>query len=706
MKQSAFHHFKKTGFMPIINIDPELWFDSGNYKQDQMQTVSAELFETPASQEVHEKPVILIADDSRVVRASLQKILRKDFTVIETKDGEEAWEKLTEAPLVHVVFSDLSMPNLNGFGLLDRIRQSTNPNIRETPFVVITGNEDNEKIRSNALKCGATDLIIKPFQPIEITARAKACANNHQKMIDAAARFQHESIIDPVTGLANLHYFTQRARKDLAFALRHKNELALALLEIDQFEKIAAQNSNAVTNRILNATAQLVKKQARTEDTAAYFGEGRFALLLPATNDIRAKYQGKRILNGIKKLALSNGDKITASLGIAAPDIKPGILVRDLLVIAQRRLNNALTAGGDRIIKKDSSALNSVPVLPGETPDSHSTEPADPVSGSYLNASILFPPDTSDLLDSNSETRGQLEEEVENLRTEVEILRMRAEAAERSQDKLARSVAVRRKLEEDLQTLQAEYQAMRNRAKAAELTNTQLSKASSTRLQAEQEVQQYIEEENSQLKGDNDTFRQRAEAAEIAAHSARAEVERLQTLLETANEQFEAQLASEQKARAEAEHRVKQLKSGNIDWTPVKPQETPVASHQPRMVPVAKAAFREIEATPKNHWPLLLALLTVALISIGAAIYFTDIFGSTAEPIRQSLIKKTEPVQTVRQEPIPVPVQDSLELAHVSNTAEIVDAPSYEGSREEAEERVRQAAEQEFNRLKASAGEN
>jgi len=681
--------------------------DSGNYKQDQMQTVSAEFSETPASQEVHEKPVILIADDSRVVRVSLQKILRNDFTVIETKDGEEAWEKLTEAPLVHVVFSDLSMPNLNGFGLLDRIRQSTNPNIRETPFVVITGNEDNEKIRSNALKCGATDLIIKPFQPIEITARAKACANNHQKMIDAAARFQHESIIDPITGLANLHYFTQRARKDLAFALRHKNELALALLEIDQFEKVAAQNSNAVTNRILNATAQLVKKQARTEDTAAYFGDGKFALLLPATNDIRAKYQGKRVLNGIKKLALANGDKITASLGIAAPDIKPGILVRDLLVIAQRRLNNALTTGGDRIIKKDSSPpLNSVPALPGETPtpDSHSTEPADPVSGSYLNASILFPPDSSDLLDSNSETRGQLEEEVENLRTEVEILRMRAEAAERSQDKLARSVSVRRELEEELQTLQAEYQAMRNRAKAAELTNTQLSKASSTRLQAEQEVQQYIEEENSQLKGDNDTFRQRAEAAEIAARSAKADVERLRTLLETTNEQFEAQLASEQKARAEAEHSVKQLKSGNIDWAPAKPQETPAAIQQQRVVPVTKAAFKEIEAPPKKRWSLLLALLTVALISIGAAIYFTDIFGSTVEPIRQALIKKNEPDQTILQEPIPV--QDSLELKHAGNAPDIVDAPSYEGSREAAEERVRQAAEQEFNRLKASTKAN
>ncbi|RDH83616.1 MAG: hypothetical protein DIZ78_13995 [endosymbiont of Escarpia spicata] len=243
---------------------------------------------------------------------------------------------------------------------------------------------------------------------------------------------------------------------------------------------------------------------------------------------------------------------------------------------------------------------------------------------------------------------------------------------------------------------------MRNRAKAAELTNAQLSKASSTRLQAEQEVQQYIEEENSQLKGDNDTFRQRAEAAEIASRNARADVERLQTLLETTNEQFEAQLASEQKARAEAEHRVKQLKSGNIDWAPVKPQETPAATRQPRAVPVAKSAFKEIESTPKSHWPLLLALLTVALISIGAAIYFTDIFGSTVEPIRQALINKNEPDQTTLQEPIPIPVQDSLELEHAGNTQEIVDAPSYEGSREAAEERVRQAAELEFNRLKAS----
>lgn len=123
-----------------------------------------------------EKPVILIVDDSRVIRLALKKILKKEFILHEAGDGEEAWAALLEDPTIQVVFSDLSMPELDGFGLLDRIRNAEDERISKLPFIVITGNEDDEGILKRALDGGANDLITKPFQSREIKERAYAFA--------------------------------------------------------------------------------------------------------------------------------------------------------------------------------------------------------------------------------------------------------------------------------------------------------------------------------------------------------------------------------------------------------------------------------------------------------------------------------------------------------------------------------------------------
>ena len=70
------------------------------------------------------KPRILAVDDSRVMRVAIKKILGTDYDVTEAEHGEDAWTLLTNDPTINVVFTDLNMPYLDGYGLLDRMRQS------------------------------------------------------------------------------------------------------------------------------------------------------------------------------------------------------------------------------------------------------------------------------------------------------------------------------------------------------------------------------------------------------------------------------------------------------------------------------------------------------------------------------------------------------------------------------------------------------
>lgn len=97
---------------------------------------------------------ILIADDEEDVRMIVRMALG-DYSISEAADGEEAWQKFTEAsPSFDLVIMDLSMPRLDGGELLQRIR-ARDLNCR---IILLTGRLD-WKDRSQPL----VRVINKPF---------------------------------------------------------------------------------------------------------------------------------------------------------------------------------------------------------------------------------------------------------------------------------------------------------------------------------------------------------------------------------------------------------------------------------------------------------------------------------------------------------------------------------------------------------------
>jgi len=122
-----------------------------------------------SNQHVDKDVTVLIVDDSKVIRLALNKILRNDFNVIQANDGEDAWDKLSGENEISAIFSDVSMPNLDGFGLLDRVRQSSRSKIANLPFIIITGNDDDPGFSKKVSEHGGDALITKPFNTNEIT---------------------------------------------------------------------------------------------------------------------------------------------------------------------------------------------------------------------------------------------------------------------------------------------------------------------------------------------------------------------------------------------------------------------------------------------------------------------------------------------------------------------------------------------------------
>jgi diguanylate cyclase (GGDEF)-like protein len=223
------------------------------------------------------KARILVVDDSKLMRKAAHKMLGDEFDVITAEDGHDAWDQVGRDTGIQVIFTDLNMPNMDGYELLREIRGAQDVGIQGLPVIVVTGAENDESARMKALGLGATDFITKPFTTSDLVARARA----HSTYQQVTRQLQSQVMIDSLTGLANRAGFMDRLRQDMAYARRHQQALCLVRLEVEDFQHFFLHNGRDVAEALVLQIARLLRTRIRKEDTGARVGLGSFALSLP-----------------------------------------------------------------------------------------------------------------------------------------------------------------------------------------------------------------------------------------------------------------------------------------------------------------------------------------------------------------------------------------------------------------------------------------
>ena len=106
---------------------------------------------------------ILVVDDSpTVVKFVAFSLKNSGFEVVTACDGMDAIEKISNLPAqVDLIITDLNMPNLDGYGLIDTLRE--NPQHSETPIIILTSEESQED-RDKGMTAGASSYLVKPFK--------------------------------------------------------------------------------------------------------------------------------------------------------------------------------------------------------------------------------------------------------------------------------------------------------------------------------------------------------------------------------------------------------------------------------------------------------------------------------------------------------------------------------------------------------------
>jgi DNA-binding response OmpR family regulator len=141
------------------------------------------------------EPQVLVVDDEPSVRQALERALRLEgFAVSTAEGGLPALAHIAERPPA-VVLLDIAMPDLDGVGVIERLRAAGN----DVPICVLSArNEVEDRVRG--LQAGADDYLVKPFALQELVARLYALLRRRPDM--PAAVSVGDLHVDPLKRIA------------------------------------------------------------------------------------------------------------------------------------------------------------------------------------------------------------------------------------------------------------------------------------------------------------------------------------------------------------------------------------------------------------------------------------------------------------------------------------------------------------------------
>ncbi len=115
----------------------------------------------------------LVVDDSFIIRKVVSDALKEEnFEVATAEDGQEAL-KVARGKIFDVIITDLNMPNMDGFELIENLRATEE--FKLTPILVLS-TEGREDKKEKGRRLGATDWLVKPFnRQILLAAINKVC---------------------------------------------------------------------------------------------------------------------------------------------------------------------------------------------------------------------------------------------------------------------------------------------------------------------------------------------------------------------------------------------------------------------------------------------------------------------------------------------------------------------------------------------------
>jgi len=310
---------------------------------------------------------ILVADDELAIRSLVGELLTDEGHVVTlAEDGEDALEKFRKE-WHEIVFSDIRMPKMTGIELLGEIKKMT----ELTQFIIMTSHASVDNSIA-ALKKGAFDYILKPFDDLEVVVDAanRAIANlsairEQQYLLNTLSRqneelgtlnkkFRELAIRDGLTGLFNHRHGEDRLVDEVDRARKFNRHLSLLFIDLDNFKFFNDKHGHLAGDEVLHSLGKLMSGATRDADTLARWGGEEFIIIAPETNEQQACQLAESIRKQVAEYAFPHADQqplgyVSLSIGVAT--MSDGIAnAEQLLKLADKAVYRAKESGRNRTV--------------------------------------------------------------------------------------------------------------------------------------------------------------------------------------------------------------------------------------------------------------------------------------------------------------------------------------------------------------------
>ncbi|MBI1741827.1 diguanylate cyclase [Candidatus Acetothermia bacterium] len=243
--------------------------------------------------------VITVDDDPTVTRLIEATLGEAGFLVNSVHQSELALEAI-EGFQPDLVLLDIDMPKIDGLELCRSLRRQKR--FQTLPIVFVTGRAQSSH-KVEGLNAGADDYLTKPIDPEELVARCRTRINRDRIVKELGHR-------DALTGLYNRQYFDEQFQVRLGEAQRYEGQLAVGMLDMDDFKKINDTYGHPMGDRVLQELAKLLTLALRQSDLIARYGGEEFVVLFPGLEPNRAKAALGRLLKKFLTVHFRRDDKV------------------------------------------------------------------------------------------------------------------------------------------------------------------------------------------------------------------------------------------------------------------------------------------------------------------------------------------------------------------------------------------------------------
>lgn len=346
------------------------------------------------------QPLVLVGEPDAASASHLSGLLASwSFEVEVLTTGPQVLDRCNRGPAPTILLLENQMTGMTGVEVVAELHHAPP---RYPLWTMVMASAPDAALVLTAKDAGVDDLLVKPVQELDLCVRlrtAERVQTLHSELNHAIEAVRFQSTHDVLTGVWNRESMLGVLFQETDRVQRMQLPLAIALLDLDGFDRLKLDYGPAICNRLLQLVADRLKRYLRSYDLVGRYGEDEFLLGFPGCNAERAVAAVERLKRAIFLRSFDvHGQSLAlaASFGIAlSKGRSPLVVLRE----AEQAVGACRRAGGDciRLYGEVAAAAS------GRIADRiEETEPAplnglEPVelSGSELPSDGALPPGTN-----------------------------------------------------------------------------------------------------------------------------------------------------------------------------------------------------------------------------------------------------------------------------------------------------------------------